>query len=122
VQLKALEAQMPAQVPLIQAAGKALASGVIGQSSAWASGSSPAQSAEQGVLSAVAGNLPDLSALISAAQANPGSVSWVTNVEGLLEQDAIYVGPAALKAVGGTVAPADLTSAQQTLSTAAAAL
>lgn len=122
LQLGRLEAELPDQKAAIQAAGQALLKGVTAQVTDMQQGSSAIVQTKDAAISAIVSVAPNLSGIVSAVEAKLGAINPLSDLVAFLANEAIYVGPAVLKANAGTTTPADVATSLAAFQAAVAKL
>jgi hypothetical protein len=121
-QLGLLEVQLPGARADIAAAGDALAASVITQVTDMRQGASPAAQGKDAAISTVLSLLPNIGGIIASAPGTDAAPNAIALGIGAIANDALYVGPAVLKANAGTTTADDVAIAKATMQTAAGAL
>jgi hypothetical protein len=121
-QLALLEIQMPSAQADIAAAGEALSASVITQVTDMQQGSSPAVQGKDAAIFTVLSLLPNIGAIIASAPGGDAAPAALSLGLGAIANDALYVGPAILKASAGTTSADDVAISKAAMQTAAGAL
>jgi hypothetical protein len=117
------ELQVPGAKATVQAAGNALAQGVVTQANDMASGASPAVQTKDAAIGSALALVPQLGTLLTTKQTGSGSsVTVLADLISFLGTESSYVIPAVANAIAGSTTASQLASDEAALVVAAGKL